>query len=37
MQTKTKQLNRRSFIKVTTLAGGGILIGLYSEPGLFAQ
>src|SRR5881396_4083184 len=37
METKTKQLNRRSFIKVTALAGGGILIGFYTENGLLAQ
>src|SRR5438093_1566483 len=37
METKTKQLNRRSFIKISALAGGGILIGFYSENGLIAQ
>src|SRR5438093_2162948 len=37
MQTTTKQLNRLSFIEVGALAGGGIVIGLYTDPGLFAQ
>src|SRR5437867_11564565 len=37
MQTTTKQLNRRCFSEVGALAGGGIVIGLYSDPGLFAQ
>jgi isoquinoline 1-oxidoreductase subunit beta len=28
----TKELNRRSFIKLSALAGGGIMISLYAEP-----
>src|SRR5262245_3979716 len=37
MKTITKQINRRSFIKVSALAGGGMLIGLYTEPEIFSQ
>src|SRR5262245_11713224 len=37
MKTTTKQLNRRSFLKATALAGGGVIIGLYTEPELFSQ
>jgi len=34
--TQPAQLDRRSFIKVTALAGGGVIIGMHA-PDLFAQ
>ena len=37
MNTEKKQMNRRSFIQLTALAGGSVMIGLYSEPQALAQ
>ena len=38
MNTTKKQLDRRSFIKLTALAGGGLMVGVYAtEPEIFAQ
>src|SRR5499427_7019749 len=37
MKTTTKQLNRRSFIKFSALAGGGLLVGVYTDSEIFAQ
>jgi isoquinoline 1-oxidoreductase beta subunit len=32
-----KQIDRRSFIKFTALAGGGLMVGVYAEPEILAQ
>jgi isoquinoline 1-oxidoreductase beta subunit len=37
MKAQTKQLDRRSFIKISALAGGGLLVGVYAEPQTQAQ
>jgi isoquinoline 1-oxidoreductase beta subunit len=38
MNTTKKQMNRRSFIQLTALAGGGLLVGVYaSETEMLAQ
>src|SRR5260221_4322938 len=32
-----KTINRRSFLRASSLAGGGMLLGMYFKPAIFAQ
>ena len=34
---KTGSINRRAFLQITALAGGGMMVGLYFKPQAFAQ
>ena len=34
---KSKSINRRTFLQVSSVAGGGILLGLYFKPSIFGQ
>jgi isoquinoline 1-oxidoreductase subunit beta len=34
---KTRSISRRAFLQVTAVGGGGMLLGLYFKPSLFAQ